>query len=69
MFAIGAAAVVALPATASSVFNSQGTPQGTPPLCDPILLLLQGFDGVTPPVLPPGWSRHVVTITARLPWQ
>jgi hypothetical protein len=51
MFAIGAVAEVALAATASSVFNKQGSPEQ----CGGATLLIEEFDGVTPPTLPPGW--------------
>jgi hypothetical protein len=36
--------------------------------CEPILLLLEGFDGVTPPVLPTGWSSMTwVTSNSGMP--
>src|SRR5262245_6647037 len=55
-FASGAAALVALAATASSVFNSHGTSKGIPATCDPVLILSDSFDSVTPPALEPGWT-------------
>jgi len=53
-FAIGTVAVVALAATAFSIFNSQGSQDGPP--CGPVTLATENFDSVTPPALPPGWS-------------
>ena len=50
-FAIGTAGVVALAATASSVFNSQGSPDG----CGGFQIFGEGFDAVKPPALPLGW--------------
>ena len=50
-FAIGAAAVVVLAATASSIFNSED-PAG---FCDPAEIFAEDFDGVIPPTLPPEW--------------
>ena len=50
-FAIGAAAVVALASTAFWVLKSQGSPEG----CVGDGLLIENFDGVTPPTLPVGW--------------
>ena len=50
-FAIGAVAVAALAATASSVFNGED-PAG---LCDPAEIFAEDFDGVIPPTLPPEW--------------
>jgi hypothetical protein len=48
---IGTAAVVALAADAPSIFNSQESPDG----CGGVTLLIEDFDGVTPPALPDGW--------------
>jgi hypothetical protein len=50
-FAICSAAVIALATTASWVLKSQDSPDG----CGGIQLLIENFDGVTPPALPPGW--------------
>jgi hypothetical protein len=52
-FAIRAAAVLALAASVSPVFTSEGIPDGS---CDPVLILSQSFDGVTPPALPVAWT-------------
>jgi hypothetical protein len=67
-FAIGAAAVIALAATASSVFNSRDGAGPTPRSCTPITLLTENFDSVTPPALPLGWSSMTwVTSNSGVP--
>jgi hypothetical protein len=45
--------VLALAASVSPVFTREAIPDGS---CDPVLILLDSFDGVTPPALEPGWT-------------
>src|SRR5947209_16526593 len=65
----GAASVIALGSITSSVFNRESAaPSGSPPQCDPVVLLTQYFDSVTPPVLPQGWSSMAwVTSNSGVP--
>src|SRR4029077_15491292 len=51
---ITAAAAVALARIVAAVAIDGGDRAETP--CQPILLLMESFDGVTPPALPTGWS-------------
>src|SRR5262245_66024750 len=67
--ASGAAALVALAATASSVFNSRGTSKGVPATCDPILILSDSFDSMTPPALEPGWTVRNAIDPDGIFWQ
>lgn len=49
-----AAAAVAVAKMAMGIIEGDGVRvEGS---CDPVTLLAENFDGVTPPVLPPGWS-------------
>jgi hypothetical protein len=58
-----AAALVAVKGIAA-VVNGDGV-EGS---CGPVTLLIQNFDGVTPPTLPPGWSSTTwVTSNSGVP--
>jgi hypothetical protein len=63
-----AVAMLAPAATAFGGINREATPDGTPPVCDPVLVLMQNFDNVTPPALPSGWSSTTwVTSNSGVP--
>ena len=68
-FASEATALVALAATASSVFNSHGTSKGVLATCDPVLILSDSFDNVTPPALEPGWTATNAIDPDGIFWQ
>jgi hypothetical protein len=51
-----AAVVLALAEVSSSFLNGQSSPDEGTPSCNYVPLLIERFDIVTPPALPPGWS-------------
>ena len=61
-----ASAAVAVAKMALGIIEGEGVRvEGS---CDPVTLLAENFDGVTPPVLPPGWSSTTwVTSDSGLP--
>ena len=66
IFLVSAAVVsVAMPA---SVLSRQGSPDEDASSCNLVALLIQQFDTVVPPALPPGWSSTTwVTSNSGLP--
>src|SRR5439155_24514513 len=60
--------------TPSSIVSSVPTSTGTASAaatstpCTPVLLLIETFDNVTPPQLPPGWTAINAIDPDRVPW-
>lgn len=68
LISLVAAAVVALATAPTSVLSGQGSPDQDAPSCNLVLLLVQFFDTVVAPALPPGWSSTTwVTSNNGLP--